>query len=105
MKRQLFFITGTDTGIGKTVFTTLLARHLRDCGVNVAALKPICSGDRDDARKIRSVLNGILTLDEINPWHFRAPIAPMLAARLEKKQIKLSQVLAHIVAMQKRFDV
>jgi len=76
MKRTLIFVTGTDTGVGKTVFTTMLTRHLHDRGVNVGALKPICSGDRDDARKIFSALKGALTLDEINTWHFRAAIAP-----------------------------
>ena len=50
-------------------------------------------------------MNGALTLDEINPWHFRAPIAPLLAARKENRRVKLSQILAHMRAMQKRFDV
>ena len=49
MKRTLF-ITGTDTGVGKTVLTALLARFLRARGVHAAALKPVCSGGRDDAR-------------------------------------------------------
>ena len=70
-----------------------------------AALKPVCSGGRDDARALHAALNGALTLDEINPWHFRAPIAPLLAARRERKRVKLPQVLAHVRAMQKRFDV
>lgn len=104
MKRT-FFITGTDTGVGKTVLTVLLARFLRARGVNVAALKPICSGNRDDARKIYAALDGALALDEINPWHFRAPIAPLLAARLGKKRVKLNQVLARVCAAQKQFDV
>lgn len=105
MKRTAFFITGTDTGVGKTVLTAMLARYLHERGVRVAALKPICSGDRGDARVLHVALNGGLTLDEINPWHFRTPIAPLLAARRERKQVKLSQVLAHVHAMQKRFDV
>jgi dethiobiotin synthetase len=50
-------------------------------------------------------MNGALSLDEINPWHFRAAVAPSLAATFEKKSVKLSQVLAHVRAMQKRFDV
>ena len=50
-------------------------------------------------------MNGALSLDEINPWHFRAPVAPLLAARRENKKVKLPQVLAHARAMQKRFDV
>jgi dethiobiotin synthetase len=103
--KQTLFITGTDTGVGKTVLTELLVKFLRERGVNAAALKPICSGDRDDARKIFAAMNGALTLDEINPWHFRAPVAPLLAARRENKTVKLSRVLAHIRAMQKRFDV
>jgi len=105
MKRTTFFITGTDTGVGKTVLTALLARHLRERGVNAAALKPICSGGRDDARALRAAMKDALTPDEINPWHFRAPIAPLLAARRERKQVKLADVLAHVRAMQKRFDV
>jgi dethiobiotin synthetase len=104
MKRTLF-ITGTDTGVGKTVLTALLARFLRERGVNVAALKPVCSGGRDDARALHAALSGTLTLDEINPWHFRTAIAPSLAAKLEKKPVKLAQVLAHARAMQKKCDV
>ncbi|MEI9959765.1 MAG: dethiobiotin synthase [Limisphaerales bacterium] len=103
--KQTLFITGTDTGVGKTMLTALLTRFLRERGVNAAALKPICSGGRDDARVLHAAMNGALTLNEINPWHFRAPIAPLLAARRENKQVKLSQVLAHVRAMQKRFDV
>ena len=103
--KQTFFITGTDTGVGKTALTALLAQFLRERGVNVAALKPICSGGRDDARKIFDAMNGALSLNEINPWHFRASTAPLLAARRENKSAKLSQVLAQIRAMQKRFDI
>jgi dethiobiotin synthetase len=103
--KHTFFITGTDTGVGKTVFTVLLLRFLREEGVNAAALKPICSGGRPDARKILAVMRGTLSLDEINPWHFRAAIAPSLAARREKKAVKLAPVVAHIRRMQKRFDI
>jgi dethiobiotin synthetase len=103
--KHTFFITGTDTGVGKTVFTVLLLKFLRQEGVNAAALKPICSGGRDDARKILAVMRGTLSLDEINPWHFRAAIAPSLAARQEKKAVNLALVAAHIRAMQKGFDI
>jgi dethiobiotin synthetase len=105
MKRTTFFITGTDTGVGKTVLTALLTRHLRKHGVNAVALKPVCSGDRADARALHAASAGALTLDEINPWHFRAPIAPLLAARRECKRVVLADVLLHVRAMQKRFDM
>ena len=103
--KRIIFITGTDTGAGKTVLTALLTRFLRERGVNAATLKPICSGVRADARELRAAMDGALTLDEINPWHFRAPIAPLLAARREQKRVRFADVLAHVRAMQKRFDV
>ena len=100
---KVLFITGTDTGVGKTVLTALLVRLLRARQVNVAAFKPVCSGGRADALALHAALAGTLTLAEINPWHFRAPIAPVLAARREHKTVKLSQVLAHIRAGNNRF--
>jgi dethiobiotin synthetase len=103
--KQTFFITGTNTGVGKTVLTALLLEFLRARGMNAAALKPICSGGRDDARKIFAAMDGVLPLDEINPWHFRAAVAPLLAARRENKKVKISQVVAHARAMQKRFEI
>ena len=105
MKRTTVFITGTDTGVGKTVLTALLTRHLRERGINAVALKPVCSGDRADARALHTASAGALTLDEINPWHFRAPVAPLLAARRERRRVALADVLAHVRTMQKRFDV
>ncbi len=102
---RTIFITGTDTGVGKTVLTALLAQFLRGRGVSVAALKPVCSGGREDAMALRHALGGSLTLDEINPWHFRAAVAPALAARREKKTVELGSVLAHIRATRKKFAV
>ena len=102
--QSAFFITGTDTGVGKTVLTALLARHLQQRGIAVVALKPVASGGRTDARILRAALDGILTLDEINPWHFRAALAPLLAARCERRTVTLTGVLAHVRTMQRRFD-
>src|SRR5450631_4319787 len=103
--KRIIFITGTDTGVGKTVLTALLARFLRGRGVNVAALKPICSGGRADAVALHRALGGALTLDEINPWHFRAAIAPSFAAKLEKKPVRRALVLAHLRAARNKFDL
>lgn len=103
--RHTLFITGTDTGVGKTLLTRLLALFLRGRGVKVAAFKPLCSGGRADARALHAALDGELTLDAINPWHFRAPIAPSLAARREKKSVNLAAVLAHIRTRQEPFEV
>ena len=103
--KQTLFITGTGTGVGKTVLTALLAEFLRRRGVRVAALKPICSGGRNDALALQRALGGTLPLEEINPWHFRAPVAPLLAARRERKKVGLAAVLRHVRMVRKGFDV
>lgn len=105
VKCRTFFITGTDTGVGKTVLTVMLARHLREAGFSVAALKPLCSGGRDDARRLHAALGGALTLDEVNPWHFRAPVTPLLAARKAGVRVRLADVLDHVRAVQRRFEL
>lgn len=89
-------VTGTGTGAGKTVITTLLCRRVAEHGYSTAAFKPLCSGGRDDARALHRAAGGGLSLDIVNPWHFRAPLAPRLAARLEGKRILLRDVAAHI---------
>jgi len=96
MKSSRFiFITGTDTGVGKTVFAAELTHTLRTLGARVVALKPICSGGRNDARQLRLAAGKTLSLDEVNPWHFRAVLSPNLAARREKKRVRLAAVVAH----------
>lgn len=104
-QRRLVFVTGSDTGVGKTVLTAAFTRHLRAAGVNAVALKPLCSGGRDDARALRAAADDALSLDEVNPWHFRAVLAPTLAARREKRRITLPVVAARVRAVARRFEL
>lgn len=83
------FLTGTDTGVGKTFVTALLARALRRAGLDTIALKPICSGDRGDAEILRTACDSELELDEVNPLWFQTPVAPYLAARREGRAVSL----------------
>jgi dethiobiotin synthetase len=103
--QRTIVITGTDTGVGKTILTALLVCHLRASGRSVAALKPICSGGRADARMLRRALDNELKLEEINPWHFRAPVAPLLAARKENRRVELREVISHIHAIAHRYEI
>lgn len=102
---QILFITGTDTGVGKTVFAALATVYLRQQGFRVAALKPLCSGGREDARQLQAAAGKVLSLDAVNPWHFRAPLAPLLAARKEKQRVRLREVLAQVQRVAQRFEV
>jgi dethiobiotin synthetase len=84
------FVTGTDTGVGKTFVTALLARALRRAGLDTLALKPICSGDRGDAEILRAACEAELDLDDVNPLWFQMPVAPHLAARRENRNVSIS---------------
>ena len=95
-RRQFFVVTGTGTGVGKTVLSGLLVRRLVRLGRTVRAFKPLCSGGRDDARVLEAALNGSQTLEDINPWHFEASLSPALAARLERRTVTLEEVSAHV---------
>src|SRR5260221_3931935 len=98
-----FFITGTDTGVGKTWFTCWLVRAWRLQGYNSAALKPISTGDREAARLLRAASADVLSLDETNPVHFREPAAPLLAARAENRSIDFPALNRGIAALRMRF--
>ena len=91
-----YFITGTDTGVGKTHVTALLLAELRRRGLPAAAMKPIaCGADgRGDAKLYRRLMNDEVTLDRLNPVYLRHPLAPSVAAKLEKRQINLRRIQA-----------
>jgi dethiobiotin synthetase len=78
---RILFITGTGTGVGKTVLTALLLRHLREEGHDALAMKPFCSGSRRDARLLQRLQKEDLTLAQTNPFFFDRPLAPWVAAR------------------------
>ncbi len=103
--RRVVFVTGSDTGVGKTVLTAFLTRRLRAKGVNAVALKPLCSGGREDAVALEKANRGALTLDEVNPWHFRAALAPVVAARRQGRAVRLAEVAAKVRAVAKRFEL
>jgi dethiobiotin synthetase len=93
MKRGLF-ITGTDTGVGKTYVTALILAELRRQGVRAAAFKPIACGrgGRRDAEIYRRLMHNEVPLDVINPIYLEHPLAPSVAARLEHRRLDLRKI-------------
>jgi dethiobiotin synthetase len=77
------FITGTDTGVGKTYFTSLLTRALRKESIPAIPLKPISAGDRTDSILLSEATGGEISPIEINPVHFSAPLSPYAASMVE----------------------
>jgi dethiobiotin synthetase len=96
LSAPLLYITGTNTGVGKTTLARLLLQRARERKIQIATLKPFCSGGRDDAEQLHSLQTANLTLDEVNPFYFDEPISPYVAARLHQKAISLAQAIAAI---------
>jgi dethiobiotin synthetase len=84
-----WFITGTDTGVGKTRIAVALCCALAGRGISVAAMKPVASGcsitpqglRNDDALALRAAMNVRAHYSEVNPYAFLPAIAPHIAAR------------------------
>jgi len=87
------FVTGTDTGVGKTYVTRLLLDTLRSLGVRATGYKPIACGDRDDARDLAAV-SACGDIDRINPVHFKTPVAPYVAGIIESQTVDKEALLA-----------
>lgn len=91
---NVLFVTGTDTGVGKTVFTGLLLAMLRRRAISALALKPFCSGDRSDVSLLQSLQPGAIPDHEMNPYWFRSPLAPYLASVREGRCVDFNRALS-----------
>jgi dethiobiotin synthetase len=98
------FITGTDTGVGKTHTAVQLLRLLRAAGTNCAGMKPICCGDRRDAELLLKASGDNLTIDDVNPVWLKTPAAPIVGSFLEEVNINIEQILAAFRALQDRVE-
>ncbi len=88
-----FLIIGTDYGVGKTYVTCALLRDLRSRGFNAMGYKPICCGDRAEARAIRDATDPSVSLELINPLYLRAKADPCVAAELQRVEITPEQLV------------
>ena len=103
MKRA-YFITGTDTEVGKTVVTAVLGKYFQDLGLSVGVMKPVqCGGD--DAAFLKKHLGVEESVSEINPFFARDPLSPHIA--LPKSQIRFQKqkVLTQLQKLQQKYDV
>lgn len=99
------FITGTDTGVGKTFVAAALARTLQDEGRVVAVLKPVATGATrdadgwhcDDGEALRAAVGPSVPLERVTPFVFEEPLAPSVAARRAGRPLSLRQVVAATV--------
>ncbi len=98
------FITGTDTGVGKTYTAARLLQLLRASGASCAGMKPICCGDRRDAELLLTAGSDGLTIDEVNPVWLKTPAAPIVGSLMEKVDINVDHILAAFHSLQNRVE-
>lgn len=107
-----YFITGTDTGVGKTVITAGLLRALQTEGRRCIGMKPVAAGceqrdgvwHNEDVDHLLAAGNVAVAADEINPYRLRAAIAPHIAAEQESVIIELANIRRAFAALSERAD-
>ena len=93
-----FYVTGTDTGVGKTVVSCTLLHAFRQQGLRAAGMKPVASGctwstqewQNEDALELQKASGLALDYAEVNPYALVHPVAPEIAAKKDGVTIKLS---------------
>jgi len=106
------FITGTDTGVGKTFVGTGIARALAARGVDVGVMKPAETGCSmrggtlvpQDARDLLAASGADDPIDLVNPYRFQAPVAPMVAAEEQGRTVVLARIMSAYRRLRKRHE-
>lgn len=100
-----FFIAGTDAGVGKTYVACNLLRDLNNRGLTAGAFKPVCCGERADARRLREAAGMSESLEQINPIYLRAFAEPAMAAELEHKDISMLQLVEAYESLRSTYPI
>lgn len=105
-----FFVTGTDTGVGKTLVCCSLLHAFAARDIKVAGMKPVAAGCEEngineDVKELRKATNILASLGQINPYSFLHPIAPHIAARNSGVQINFERILESFKELTSLADV
>ncbi len=99
---RCFFVTGTDTGVGKTAISCALLSMMNKMQVRTLGIKPVASGlirwgtryYNEDALRLKQFSSIKLPYKYINPYAFHAPVSPHWAATLENKTLSAQAIVA-----------
>jgi len=90
------FVTGTDTGVGKTVVSAALAWSLKQSGKRVAVMKPVQTGTNTgsimDIEFVEMVMEMNYPIEEVCPYRFPEPLAPLVAANMAGEKIDIERI-------------
>lgn len=107
-----YFVTGTDTGVGKTLFACALVHAFSAAGQRAAGMKPVAAGaerragvlENDDVRALKAAAGLDLPDALVNPYCFEPPIAPHIAAAEAATAIELERIHAAYRELAGRLD-
>jgi dethiobiotin synthetase len=100
-----FFVTGTDTGVGKTIIAAALAASFKNKGNDVGVMKPVATGGWDDARFLIKAAGVKDNLFLVNPYCLETPVAPSVAADIEGRKIDPQRIKAAYEELSKRHEM
>ena len=101
----MIFITGTDTGVGKTFVSKIIGKHLKyNKNINTGYLKPIESGGIEDTSTLKDALKLDDDLNIINPINLKNPLSPNIASEIENKPIDLVEIKKSFDLLKNKYD-
>ncbi len=94
---KCYFVTGTDTEVGKTAVSCALLRAAASAGLSTAAVKPVAAGcdaqgRNEDALQLMEAMTASLPYEQVNPVALEAAIAPHIAAAAEGRRVQVSRL-------------
>lgn len=102
------FVTGTDTGVGKTVVSAAIGWTLTQSGKRVAPMKPVQTGVGDDElldiEFVQKVMGTSYSLEAVCPYRFPLPLAPLAAAELSRERIDVDKIKSAYFDLSSRND-
>jgi dethiobiotin synthetase len=107
------FITGTDTGVGKTFVAAGMIQAMKKMGINVCPMKPVETGSPmrrgklipDDTVKLMKASGVNEPIDFINPYRLKHPLAPSVAAEIEGVKISGKKIISTYHSLSKKYDI
>ncbi len=113
MGNKGFFITGTDTGVGKTLVTAKIGKTIQKENVSLGIMKPIETGvssslvptTLSDVGLLKTVLEIPDSLEDISPYRYQTPVAPLLAGKLENRPIDPQTIIGAYQKLSDKYNV
>jgi dethiobiotin synthetase len=105
-----YFVTGTDTGVGKTLVSCALLHAFAARGLRAIGMKPVAAGcdengQNEDVEQLRAASNVAVQREEMNPYLFHAAAAPHLAAQSAGIRIGIPRILSAFNALASKADM